>query len=643
MTTTHSQKNETEQIAASGHGDSLPAMFAQVCERFGERTAVTLGDGSLTYYDLHRASNRVAAALIEEGAGSGTIVAICLERSIEMVIAMLGVVKSGAAYLPIDPAYPAHRIAETIADGEPAAIVTSGELAARLGSGAAGWLRIEELKRRVGVGAVDVQVDPDAPAYVIYTSGSTGRPKGVVVSHRNVSRLLRETEPWFRFNQRDVWTMFHSFAFDFSVWEMWGCLLSGGRLVLVPFAVSRSPEEFYALLAKERVTVLNQTPSAFCLLNAVDERLRGKLRLRMVIFGGEALAMGSLRGWLARHGDHAPQLVNMYGITETTVHVTYRRISAADAEERESLIGTAIPDMRVHLLDEQLQPVADGEEGEICVSGDGVALGYLKRPELTAERFVRDPFPSAHAPEIAGARMYRSGDLARRRADGELVYLGRRDFQVKINGFRIELGEVEAALAQRAKVSQACVIAADGQRLIAYYSTVDGWRLGARELSEFLATRLPVHMMPSLYRHVTRFPLNVNGKVDRDALAQAACADSRHGNGPRIGTPMEQMVSEVWSTALGVEEYSLDDNFFDVGGTSLLLIAVRTGLQERLTREIPIAWMFECTTVRALARRVEEPAETTASGAVSARVEENARRQRDVFARARAARSGAQV
>ena len=636
MTTTHPEENEAEEMAAGCEAESLAAMFARVCERFGERVAVTLGDESLSYYDLNRASNRVAAALLEQGAETGTIVAICMERSIDMIVAMLGVMKCGAAYLPVDPAYPARRIVETMEDAEPVAVITSGETAARLGACASGWLRMEELKRRGGVGAVDVRVKAEAPAYVIYTSGSTGRPKGVVVSHRNLARLLQHTEAWFEFTERDVWTMFHSFAFDFSVWEIWGCLLSGGRLVVVPFALSRSPEEFYALLVKERVTVLNQTPSAFALLNAVDERLQAKLTLRVMIFGGEALALSSLRGWMARHGDALPQLVNMYGITETTVHVTYRRIFAADADERESLIGEAIPDMQVHLLDAQLRPVADGEAGEICVGGGGVALGYLKRPELTAERFVADPFGAA------GTRMYRSGDLARRRADGELVYLGRRDFQVKINGFRIELGEVEAALALHPAVRQACVIAAEGPRLIAWYMT-DGARLSAAEMSEFLALKLPGHMMPSLYRQVERFALNANGKVDRAALAQAASPYLTHAAAPRTGSPMEQMVSEIWSTALGSEEYSFDDNFFDAGGTSLLLIAVRRSLQERLGREIPIAWMLECTTVRALARRLTESAEVTVAAMISDEVKENARRRRDMFARARAARSGAQV
>jgi amino acid adenylation domain-containing protein len=592
---------------------------------------VSLGEESLSYDELHRAANRVAAALVEEGSGAGTIVAICMERSIDMVIAMLGVVKCGAAYLPIDSAYPRQRIADTLEDAAPVAVITSRSVESRLFDVAVKRLAIEDLKQHDSVGPVAEDVQEQSPAYVIYTSGSTGRPKGVMVSHRNVVRLLRETEQWFHFTQRDVWTMFHSFAFDFSVWEIWGCLLTGGRLVIVPFAVSRSPQDFYGLLVREHVTVLNQTPSAFVLVNDVDEWLRTKLSLRVVIFGGEALSPGLLRGWIERHGDASPQLVNMYGITETTVHVTYRRIFAADIDDRESLIGEPIPDMQVFLLDEQLRPVADGEEGEICVGGGGVALGYLNRPELTAERFCLDPARSD------GSRIYRSGDLARRRADGELIYLGRRDFQVKINGFRIELGEVETAIAQHPAIRQVTVLGEGDTRLVAYFSTVHDSQLSATDLSGFLSERLPTHMMPSLYRRVMDFPLNANGKVDRAALRTIATSpQARQHAAVQASSPIEELVAEVWRRVLNLQQISYDDNFFDVGGTSVLLIAVRSGLQERLKRTIPITWLFECTTVRTLARRLKEPAGVVAVGAGN--VVANARKLRTMFVRTRAAR-----
>jgi amino acid adenylation domain-containing protein len=634
MSTTNPAQREEQSVEAIG-GESLATLFAKVCERYGERTAVTLGEESLSYYDLNRASNRVAAALVEEGAGTGTIVAICMERSIDMIVAMLGVVKCGAAYLPIDATYPVQRIAETVEDAAPVAVITSRSVGSRPLGVAVRCLPIEDLKRQACVRPLAADMPEQSPAYVIYTSGSTGRPKGVVVSHRNVVRLLRETKPWFHFTQRDVWTMFHSFAFDFSVWEIWGCLLTGGRLVIIPFAVSRSPQEFYALLLRERVTVLNQTPSAFVLLNDVDEWLRSKLSLRVVIFGGEALSLGLLRGWIERHGDESPQLVNMYGITETTVHVTYRRMFVADVDDRESLIGKPIPDMQVYLLDEQLRPVVDGEEGEICVGGGGVALGYLNRPELTEERFCADPARQD------GSRLYRSGDLARRRADGELVYLGRRDFQVKINGFRIELGEVEAAIAQHPSVKQVTVVGEENARLVAYFSTAHGSELPALELSGFLSDRLPVHMMPSLYRQVPNFPLNGNGKVDRAALRSVtASPKTRQQPTVRSSSPTEDSVAAIWRRVLNVQRVSHDDNFFDVGGTSLLLIALRTELQERLGRAIPITWLFECTTVRALSRRLNEP--VGAAAAAAGNVVANARKQRALFARTRAARGVAQ-
>jgi len=551
-------------------------------------------------------------------------------------------VKSGAAYLPIDPGYPVARIAETIADAGPVAVVTTRGLAERLRHVGAPCLFVEELQSK-GVGALaPAQISEDDAAYVIYTSGSTGRAKGVVVSHRNVVRLLWETERWFHFNRADVWTMFHSFAFDFSVWEIWGCLLTGGRLVIVPFGVSRSPEEFHALLVQEGVTVLNQTPSAFVLLDQVDARMPlARLALRVVIFGGEALAPASLRGWFERHGDQKPQMVNMYGITETTVHVTYRRILEADAlRERESLIGEPIGDMQIHLLDQQMRPVRDGEDGEICVGGGGVARGYLNRPALTAERFCDDLFGGP------GARLYRSGDLARRREDGELVYLGRRDSQVKINGFRIELGEIETAMVTHPSVVQACVVAhaeAGGSpRLAAYYVAQYGREPSTRELSEFLATRLPAQMMPAFYQRLTVFPLTPNGKVDRTALPAP-----RPGTGVldrkslASATALEDLVASIWRVVLKAKAVALDDNFFDVGGTSLLLIAVRTGLQEQLDRQIPVTWMFECTTIRALARRLSEATETT-SGSFTMRtdgLQDRVQKQRMAFARVRAARS----
>ncbi len=331
---------------------------------------------------------------------------------------------------------------------------------------------------------------PEDAAYVIYTSGSTGEPKGVVVTQGNVTRLFAATERWFSFGAEDVWTLFHSYAFDFSVWEMWGALLYGGRLVVVPKAITRSPVEFLQLLVGEGVTVLNQTPSAFYqLMQAEEEAEKGdsepgpklgqKLKLRSVIFGGEALELRRLRGWYERHGETEPVLVNMYGITETTVHVSYARLTAEMVNgSRGSVIGGNIADLRIYVLDSYLQPVAAGVVGELYVAGAGLARGYLKRAGLSAERFIADPYS-----KVAGERMYRTGDLGRWSREGVLEYWGRADQQVKIRGFRIELGEIEAALRGEAGVAQAAVVAVDdhagGKQLVAYVVPALGVELDA--------------------------------------------------------------------------------------------------------------------------------------------------------------------
>ena len=629
-------RKEVERSA--GDAASLGMLFAQVCERHGERTAVSIGSESLTYAELNELAGRVAAALASLPVSRGSLVAIYLERSIALVGAMIGTIQAGAAYLPLDCSYPAARVLETVADAAPAAILTTRSLAEALLPSAIPFLFLEELPAAPVSLAAASETQPDDPAYVIYTSGSTGRPKGVLVSHRNVVRLLSRTQPWFEFNEHDVWTLFHSFAFDFSVWEMWGCLLYGGRLVIVPFAVSRSPEEFHALLGQEGVTILNQTPSAFSLLIQADGRLglgTPPLALRCVILGGEALNLRALRPWFERHGDAQPEIVNMYGITETTVHVTYRRVRATDAErETDSLIGEPIPDLQIHLLDEHLLPVAEGETGEICVGGGGVAMGYLNRPELTAERFVADPFGGP------GARLYRSGDLARRRSDGELVYLGRADRQVKIHGFRIELGEIEAVLSSHPELARVCVSAtpaAEGtQRLAAYY-VCRQHDPGSRSLGDFLSSRLPAHMRPAFYVRLEAFPLTGNGKIDRAALPAPSTSSAAAQSGPAASvSPMEAAVARAWRRVLQVEHVAVDENFFDAGGTSLLLIAVRAALQDELLRTLPVTWFFECTTIRALAARLDAEPAAAAPALLSA--QEKARRQREVFARNRITR-----
>ena len=452
-------------------GATVQELFEKQVARSPDAAAVACDGKSLTYRELNACANRIARRLRAAGVGADTLVGICMERTNELVAGLLGILKSGGAYLPIDLAYPAERVAFMLSDARAPVLLTHSAQKPNLPQTAAEVICVDELLRDPAAPAdgenPEPAAGPDHLAYVIYTSGTTGKPKGSLITHRNVVRLFASTGHWFGFHERDVWTMFHSVAFDFSVWEIWGALLHGGRLVVVPHPVSRSPERFYKLLVSERVTVLNQTPSAFRMLMTAEETMGAQpLALRYVIFGGEALEMRSLQPWFERHGDQTPQLVNMYGITETTVHVTHRPLTKGDVA-RGSVIGVPIPDLQVYILDANGEPVPIGVPGEMHVGGAGLGRGYLNRPELTAERFIED-----HLSKKSGARLYKTGDRARFLPGGEIEFLGRIDQQVKIRGFRIEPGEIETALRQQPGVLDCAVIAREdtpGDRRLAAY------------------------------------------------------------------------------------------------------------------------------------------------------------------------------
>jgi amino acid adenylation domain-containing protein len=639
---------ENNRLSKNGFGnrlnETIVSRFERVVAEDPDRIASVCGELSQTYGTLNVQANHLAEHLRAAGVRINAFVAIYLDRSPEMLTAILGTLKAGGAYLPIDSKYPVVRVSEMLEDARPVAILTTTALAEGLSDQfsrlSVAVVNLDEFfarERPTEVKNPTPAATEDDLAYLMYTSGSTGKPKGVMVSHRNVIRLLDQTEPWFHFNSDDVWTMFHSIAFDFSVWEIWGCLLTGGRLVIVPFVVSRSPRDFYNLLFAEQVTVLNQTPSAFSMLIQVEQSAASvPLSLRFVIFGGEALQYRKLAPWFERHGDIAPQLVNMYGITETTVHVTYRPIKAVEAESvQESLIGVPIPDMQIYLLDDEGSPVAEGDVGELYVGGGGVTHGYLNRPQLNEERFIVDRFAQS-----TGARLYRSGDLARLRPDGEMVYLGRNDSQVKINGFRTELGEVEAAMAAAPGVQQSCVVVhADrggNQRLAAYFVAAPEVELSARVLGEFFAGRLPAHMRPSSYTRLAELPLTVNGKLDQAALpAPSMMSGTREHEAQSSLTEAEERVAKIFQDVLGLPRIGPDDNFFDSGGTSLLLINAHLRVQAQFEKLIPVTMMFECPTVRSLAKRLsnDKPSSSERSA-----VQQQAQKARGAFARARAAK-----
>ncbi|WHT22386.1 amino acid adenylation domain-containing protein [Crossiella sp. CA-258035] len=588
--------------------ECLHEVFQAQVRRDPEATALRHHGRHLTYARLNARANRLAHALRARGAGPDHLVGVCLDRGPELVVALLAVLKSGAGYLPLDPAAPADRLAYLLEDAEVSLAVTDTALPGVT------CLPVDQ------PGHPDTDPEnlaaPDNLAYVIYTSGSTGRPKGVQVSHANVVRLLRACEPDFGFGPTDVWTLFHSYAFDFSVWELWGALLHGGTAVVVPYEVSRSPQDFLDLLVREQVTVLNQTPSAFRgLVEAVTQAglPADALALRTVVFGGEALDVTELAPWFDRFGDQRPELVNMYGITETTVHVTYRPIGRADLDgELRSPVGGALRDLRLYVLDEELNPVPIGVPGQVHVSGPGLARGYLGKPALTADRFGPDPYATT-----PGARMYRTGDLARYRADGDLEFLGRADNQVKIRGHRIEPGEIEAALSTHPSVDKALVLA-HRSRLVAYLT---GRPAAVTELREHLGRTLPAYMVPALFVPVADFPLTVNGKIDHAALPDPDThrgQDSAERVAPR--NPVEQVIAETWAEVLGVPEVGVRDNFFTLGGDSIRAIRVIGALRPRGI-DLSVQNLLLHQTVEELARFNETRVQSTVDNAEEQRVD----------------------
>ncbi|WP_156613615.1 amino acid adenylation domain-containing protein, partial [Mycobacterium sp. 852002-51961_SCH5331710] len=540
---------------------SIPALFGVQVARSPEAVALSCEGRSLTYGELDVASSGLAQVLAAAGVAAGDRVGLLLPRSVEAVVAMLAVLKCAAVYVPLDPAHPEARTEFVLGDAGPAAVVTTAGLRSRVDGLGVQVVDIDDVVLdSLPVGGGDLSApSPDDEAYVIYTSGTTGVPKGVAVAHRNVAQLLDTLDADVELAGQ-VWTQCHSLAFDFSVWEIWGALLHGGRLVIVPDAVVRSPEELHALLVSEQVGVLSQTPSAFYALQSADglqPELGQQLKLQTVVFGGEALEPHRLRSWLHNHPG-SPRLINMYGITETTVHASFREIVEADIDSTVSPIGVPLAHLGFFVLDGWLRPVPVGVVGELYVAGGGLSHGYTGRAGLSATRFVACPFAGA------GARMYRTGDLVRWGADGQLQYVGRADEQVKIRGYRIELGEVQAALAAVDGVTQAVVIAREDQpgdkRLVGYVTgTVEPTKARAA-----LAERLPTYMVPAAVVVLETLPLTVNGKLDTRALPAPEYQTTDRYRAP--ANAVEEILAGIYAQVLGIERVGVDESFFELGG-----------------------------------------------------------------------------
>ncbi|MGW4884216.1 amino acid adenylation domain-containing protein [Streptomyces murinus] len=565
---------------------------------------------SLTYAQLDARATHLARRLRAAGVTPGSLVGVCLDRTPDLAVALLAVWRAGAAYLPLDPSHPKARREFTVADSGIEWIVTDS---ATRGAVEQLPVRLMALDEDGGAAAEtpDIRPAPGDLAYVIYTSGSTGRPKGVEVTHGNLAWLLAAADRHFDFGPHDVWTLMHSPAFDFSVWELWAPLTSGGRVVVLGADEVRDPAAVHRVLREQGVTVLNQTPAAFKGLRAHLKSTGSgfaELPLRTVVFGGDAFDVRDYGDWFTAPGER-PALVNMYGITETTVHVTFRTITENDVRGIvRSPIGRPLTGQHGYVLDPGGRLVPPGSVGELYVSGGGVARGYRNRPELTAERFLDDPFGAP------GARMYRTGDLVRVLPDGELAYIGRADHQVKIRGYRIEPGEIETALRALPGVADVAVVArrdGDTARLVAHIVTPEARPLDAPALREGLRLTLPDHMVPALFVRHERLPLTANGKVDRAALTAVAPAAAGPGTHVPPEGPLEQALAGVWSQVLGAEHVGRGDNFFDLGGDSILALRL-VGLGRLAGLGFSVADVFRTRTLADLARLVTEAVDAPA-------------------------------
>ncbi len=627
--------------------------------------AVSDGDKALRYGELNRQANQLARHLRALGVGANSLVGLCVERSLDAIVGMLGILKAGGAYVPLDPAYPSDRLSYMVKDTRIAVLVTTAALQTALGAvlGAFGGKAVYLDRDSADIAAqswdnVNAAVSPHNLMYVIYTSGSTGKPKGIMVTHGNVVRLFYATQSYLSFDKNDRWTLFHSYSFGFSVWEIWGALFHGAELVIVRPEVGQSPDDFYRLVAQKKITVLSQTPSAFSLFLLADAASKQnlKLSLRYIVFSGEALDPVLLDSWMARHGDAHPQLVNMYAITETAGEITYRRLTSADVTQAGNrVIGIPLPDVHIYILDEDGQPVSAGAAGEMYVSSSAVALGYLNLPALTAQKFLPDP-----SGQSDGRRMYRTGDRARYLPNGEIEFLGRADDQVKIRGYRIELAEIQSVLLRHPAIFEACVVArtdaSNHTRLFAYVvprsaslaaaENAPSAELDTQEVQAYLKSTLPEYMIPAAVVKLDSLPRSPNGKIDRQMLPNSqdeAPAQSSYiaktdeeialaqmwgllspqspaASAPRASmsaakdqtldrtsapqTPIEQTVAQIWSKLLSISRVGRHDDFLAIGGNSLLAAQVLYRINDEFHVNLSMRQLLDTGTVAGLAELI---------------------------------------
>lgn len=580
--------------------------FAEQVKKFPNRTAIVYGTEEITYAELDQESNRMANYLRKNGVGRETRVAILQDRSISYIISILGVLKAGGTYIPLDPEQPESRLLYIIEDSRCNIVISHAKFknTFSLGGNYKSIIYEEDPWNLEGSGGNSMDVYPEQVAYIIYTSGSTGKPKGVLNTHHNVRRLFWSAEEHFAFSENDAWTLFHSLAFDFTIWEIWGALFYGGKLVIVPSEVRRSPNEFLNLLLQQNITVLNQTPSAFKELLHEMEKVPANLNLKYIIFGGEALHFDDLSRWFEKYGDRT-HLINMYGITETTVHVTWREVRLEETHEgSKSLIGRPLNDLKIYILNEDFQPVPIGVQGEIFVSGDGVARGYNNRFALTAERFIPDPFSNK------GGRLYRTGDVGRILPSGDIEYIGRADDQVKIKGHRIELGEIKSYISNDPSIKDCEVtvrINENNEKEIAAFVVFKELAndIAIKGLRQRLLHDLPKYMFPAHLHSVDSIPLTTNGKADKAALLKL-CGQHPGRTARLPETNKEKTLAGIWQEILNKKQVYLDDNFFSLGGDSIRCLKVISKAEE-VGYLFTLEDLFQNQTIEELVQLLNEP------------------------------------
>lgn len=602
--------------------ESLASLFRQAARTYGDNTALRYKGDSYSYQFVDHQSEQWASyiryrykAIYNQELRPNTLIALYVDRSVEMIIAILAILKAGGVYVPIDPAYPPERIKYIVEHSQAAMMLTQTTI--DLQDIPISQEKIVLIDDATVLSSTDhvhhnisCQVSPKDAAYVLYTSGSTGNPKGVTVTHENVVCLFRSLEKVYDLTDSDVWSLFHTFCFDISVWEIFGALLFGGKLVIIPYHITRDPKEFHHVVKTEKITILTQTPSAFQVFITEDLKQNGRLEhLRYIAFVGESLKVSILQPWVDKYGTYRPYLVNMYGITETTVYTNYKFIHQTDIDLNRDNIGVPLNEFSMCVLDDKNEWSPIGCAGEICIGGRGLSRGYLYQKNLTDEKFFKDPY-SSYLELDDSSLLYRTGDLGRWLSDGSIEYLGRKDFQVKLRGFRIELSEIETVLGSYHDIMHATVLLkghdyADAH-IVAFYTVQNNKKIDTTGLMIHLRSFLPEYMVPKKLVQLESFPINVNGKVDRKLLENINEAPCALDAIETITDQFEYSIAEIWADILKINigEIGRNSNFFELGGNSLLVINMLTQLNQSLACEFTLPELLASPTIKSISSQL---------------------------------------